>query len=121
MKTISNKANQTSNKRAFAIVVLMVLSGMGMFGQQTKNEIAAPAVINSVEVASANANEAQMELVSWFMGSKQSQLSIGAQASGTISTNNTGKKQFINNGLTPNRILSRTFMKKAINHDSTIA
>lgn len=122
MRTISNTANQTSNRRLFAIVILLVLSSIGMFGQQTKNEIVAPAIINTVEVASANTNtDAQMDFVSWFMGTKQSQLSNEAKATNTISTNNTGKKQFINNGMTPNRILSRAFLKKAINHDSTIA
>ena len=123
MKTISLQANNTtSNRRLLVLFVLMLLSSVGMFGQDMKNEIAAPAVFTTVEVAATNSNtESQMELVSWFMGSKQSQFSNAANTTNTISTNNSGKKQMINCGMAPNRILSRTFLKKAINHDSTIA
>lgn len=125
MKTISIQANnKTANRRLFVLFVLLVLSSVGMFGQEVKNEIVPVAVINAnmIQVANAGTNtEAQLEFVSWFMGSKQSQISNSANKSNTISTNNTGKKQFINNGMTPNRILSRAFLKKAINHDSTIA
>ena len=117
MKAIATN-NITSNKRLIALFVLLVLSSVKMFGQEVK---AVPAFINGVEVAAAgDANESQMELVSWFMGTKQSQVS-GVNATNTISTNNTGKKQFINNGLSTNRILSRTFLKKATNSQSTIA
>ena len=100
---------------------MLLLSSVGMFGQNVKNEIAAPQNIIVLSVAGANLNTtAQMELVSWFMGSKQIQ-NLNNTSSGATSTNNSGKKQLINCGATPNRILSRAFLKKAINHDSTIA
>jgi len=122
MKTVSNQANNlTSNKRVIVLFVLLLLSSVGMFGQETKNEIVAPVIVKTVSVTVASSTTSQMELVSWFMGSKQLQMSNGTSTMGTTSTNNSGKKQFINLGMTPNRILSRTFLKKAINHDSTIA
>ncbi|RZJ33075.1 MAG: hypothetical protein EOO51_14995 [Flavobacterium sp.] len=105
--------------RIFVMFVLLVLSSVRMFGQEVKAEKAVVIMTNTIAAAGEN-TEAQMELVSWFMGVKQTQVSNTNSAS-EISTNKTGKKQFINNGLTTNRILSRTFMKKAINHDSTIA
>jgi hypothetical protein len=122
MKAIATN-NTTTNKRLFVLFVLLVLSSARMFGQEAKNVIVAPvAFTNTIEVAAAgDATDSQMELVSWFMGSKQSQVSNTGNTSGNISTNKTGKKQFINNGITTNRILSRVFLKKTINHDSTIA
>ncbi|RYD54461.1 MAG: hypothetical protein EOP56_19165 [Sphingobacteriales bacterium] len=90
-----------------------------MFGQQTKTAFEVP-VVNGAQVAVNGADDdSNIELVTWFMASKQTQFT-GAVTS-EISTNNTGKKQFINCGMTPNRILSRAFLKKVINYDSTIA
>jgi hypothetical protein len=118
MKAIAT-SNITSNKRLIALFVLLVLSSVKMFGQQVKAETTA--FINTEVVASIDANESQMELVSWFMGTKQSQVSGSINTSSTTSTNKTGKKQFINNGLSTNRILSRTFLKKATSSQSAIA
>jgi hypothetical protein len=55
------------------------------------------------------------------MGTKQSQVSDSINTTSTTSTNKTGKKQFINNGLSTNRILSRTFLKKATASQIAIA
>jgi hypothetical protein len=123
MKTIALKNNQqTSDKRLFVLFVLLVLSSVGMFGQELKSNVA-PMTFTATEqiAADGDSTSSQMELVSWFMGTKQSQVSNAGGVSNTISTNNTGKKQFINAGMTTNRILSRTFLKKAISRDNTIA
>lgn len=117
MKTIATN-NKTSNTRIIVLLVLLVLSSVRMFGQEVKAE-ATPIVLTNA-IAAGDHTESQMELVSWIMGVKQTQVSNTA-TSGTISTNKTNKKQFINNGLTTNRILSRVFLKKATNNDSTIA
>jgi hypothetical protein len=121
MKTNVSKTNKkTSNKGLFAMFVFMLLSSAGAFAQTSKGE-AAPVVIENTSVATAgDTTDAQIEFVSWFMGSKQTQMNDEVKTN-TISTNSNSKKQFIDKGLTPNRILSRTLMKKAINHDSTIA
>jgi len=119
MKTVANNIN--INKRIIALVVLLVLSSANMFGQ-VKNEIVVPAVINTVEVAAADdATASQMELVSWFMGEKQSQVSNAVNASANPAGTKVGKKQFINNGLSTNRILSRAFLKKANSYHAAIA
>lgn len=106
------------NKRVIALIALLLLSGVGMFGQEVKPSVVAPASFETI--AAEGDDNASMELVGWLLASKQSQVkSVKMQS--TISTNATGKKNFINNGMTPNRILSRTFLKKAIAYDSTIA
>jgi len=122
MTTTFLKNTRTANKTLIAFIALLLFSTLGMLGQNVKNEIAMPEEAIVISVASANLNTAsQMELVSWFMGSKPSNLSNTNNVSNATSTNNSGKKQLINCGATPNRILSRAFLKKAINHDSTIA
>jgi hypothetical protein len=118
MKTNSLQA-ATSKRRILILLVLMVLSTAGMFGQEVKNEIATP-ITSSTIATVGDDTTSQMEFVSWFMASKQVHKS-GMENTNNTSTKLTSKKQFINNGLTPNRILSRAFLKKAINSESTIA
>ena len=106
------------NKRVIALIAMLLLSGFGMFGQEVKNQVVMPQAVEAI--AAEGDDDNSMELVGWLLATKQSQVK-SVKMESTISTNATGKKNFINNGLTPNRILSRTFLKKAIAFDSTIA
>lgn len=106
------------NKRVIALIAMLLLSGVGMFGQEVKASVVVPSSIETI--AADGDDDSSMELVSWLLASKQVQMK-STKMNNTISTNPTGKKNFINNGMTPNRILSRTFLKKAIAYDSTIA
>ena len=122
MKTTTLEAKQTNNKRLIALFVLLLLSCVGMFGQELTNNVSVTvSTTNTPIVSSSTNNDSQLELISWFMGSKQIQISNAAKNTNTISTNNSGKKNMINCGMTPNRVLSRAFMKKAVNYDTTIA
>lgn len=57
----------------------------------------------------------EMELVLWFMGTKKCKTSAGFDDSAT-----SHRKEIIQSGMTPNRILTRTFMNKALNYESTL-
>lgn len=116
---MSNNTADATAMRLFVLLAFMLLSCSGVFGQNKAVETIPVAIeVATPETAvAATAPEAQMELVIWLMGSKQIK-SGEVNASGVVTP---GKKQFINCGMTPNRILSRTFMKKAINYESTIA
>lgn len=123
----TNQNTITSNVTSIRMVVLfalLLLSSVGMFGQNTK-EVSATAITMTTTVASnddtaataATAVEANsnMNFVSWFMGTKQ-----------TPKTNMTSgdaynKKQLINSGIAPNRLLIKAFLKKAANYQSTVA
>ena len=109
--------NNTSNKRMITLLILLLLSSLGMFGQEVATDTATPV---ATTVVSGFESDSEMELVSWLMVSKQVQGNAG-KVSNTTSTNNSSKKQMINSGMKPNRILSRAFMKKAVNYDSTVA
>ena len=106
------------NKRVIALLAMLLLSGFGMFGQEVQIEV--PQNINQYEIAAEGDQDTSMELMGRMFAAKQSQVK-SIKMDSTISTNATGKKNFINNGMTPNRILSRTFLKKAIAFDSSVA
>lgn len=105
------KTNTTlTANRIIIMLVLVLLSNVKMFGQQAEN-------IKPVSVAQTLIAEtdSQMELVSWLMGTKQSHTTNAAEA--VIATKSTAKKQFINSGMQTNRLLNKTFLKKAVNKD----
>lgn len=68
--------------------------------------------------ATTSTREANLEtnfnFVSWFMGTKQSVKESATKES--VST----KKLLINSGVAPNRILMKTFLKKAQNQTSSV-
>ena len=119
MKYFSLKAN---NQALFNLVILFVfilLSNVSVFAQSTKDVVD----VNSLEInankktenASIGSSSNNMNFVLWFMGSKQ-------DPNSTISTEGTNtKKQIITSGVAPNRLLIKSFLKKAVNLDSMIA
>jgi|SRR6478672_5497946 len=114
----------TENKnRILFIVLLFVLSSMRMFGQtavtpvtiETKKEVAITFTQETTQLASL---ESQIDFVGWFMGSKQSHNDESQSA--TTSTTASTKKQILTSGITPNKVLYRTFMKRVSSKDSAI-
>ena len=56
--------------------------------------------------------------MNWFMGSKQGQT---IQKADETATTVSRKKQIISSGVTPNKVLYRTFMKRVISQETAIA
>ena len=126
MKTATQNTttkNSFSGIRMIVLFVLLVSSSFTMIGQN-KNEVAATAetfqvVASDDTVAAAQSNmttNTSMNFVSWFMGTKQTP---NANQSGDATVSQ--KKQMINSGIAPNRLLIKAFLKKASNYSSTIA
>lgn len=124
---MKNTSQITANQKAtskVSVVVLFVLllSSVGMFGQNV--ETAKPATVeiqvtvagDDTTVATTTEANSNLNMVSWFMGSKQT-------PKATISNDGSAssKKQMINAGIAPNRLLIKAFLKKASNYQSTIA
>lgn len=105
----------------FLIVLFVFVSVSSAYGQTVAEnnsdlnisiETNSPdTIITKQEDTSANSN---MNFVLWFMGSKQD-----PNAKITPSGTNT-KKQFMTSGATPNRLLIKAFLKKAVNFESAI-
>ena len=62
--------------------------------------------------------ESQIDFVGWFMGSRQ--LHNDDNQSATSSNMAPTKKQILTSGITPNRVLYRTFMKKVSSRNNEI-
>jgi len=124
--TTQNTTIQNSFSRTGLVVlfVLFLLSSVGMVGQNVQP--AASTVTFEVSLASsdetvattqaATTTNTTMNFVSWFMGTKQTPSN---NQSGEFSTST--KKQMIQSGIAPNRLLIKAFLKKATNYNSTIA
>ena len=109
--------------RILFLIVLFILSSLRMFGQTTTTS---KAIQNEVEVecgfqqnqTSIVSIDSQIDFVSWFMGSGQSQMNDNESAHKSNST--VTKKQILTSGVTPNKVLYRTFMKRVISQDNAI-
>ena len=112
-----------NKNRIVFFILLFILSSMRMFGQT----VSPPTVIENKEEITINCNqvetsivslESQIDFVGWFMGSRQSH----GDDSQSVSTSNSAptKKQILTSGITPNRVLYRTFMKRVSSKDNAI-
>jgi hypothetical protein len=112
----------SENKKGLIILfVLFLLSSVGMFGQ-TKEVVATQpvTVVQEVTVASTQmiAADSNADFMNWFMGSKQTQsLKDNNQDSNSAIAR---KKQIISSGVTPNKVLYRTLVKKIISQENAI-
>lgn len=125
--TATNTTNQkSSNAILVMMLVVLLLSSVAMFSQNTAAVQEAAATSNELvsndmttetaaTVTAATESNTNMNMVSWFMGTKQTPNANGAQAAPS------SKKQMINAGIAPNRLLMKAFLKKAANYQSTIA
>ena len=106
---MNTTANTTSNTiKIMVVLVMMLLSTVG-FAQNTI-EVAATVATTTTTVES----NTSINMVSWFMGTKQT------TNENTIKESNS-KKQMLTNGIAPNRLLIKTFLKKASQYASNIA
>ena len=120
MTTVAQITVNQKNTRLVVLFVLLLLSSVGMFGQEaapiaasinTENTVTAD---DNVSTTTATATESNLNIntVSWFMGSKQTPKTNGAMNS---------KKQMINSGIAPNRLLIKIFLKKASSFQNAVA
>lgn len=118
--TVNQKA---TSKVSLVVLFVLLLSSVGMSAQNvetakstTDNIEITVAADDNATVAHASEANSSLNMVSWFMGSKQTPKSTISNEGATSS-----KKQMINAGVAPNRLLIKAFLKKASNYQSTIA
>lgn len=125
MNTNTTSTSFISENRKFLVVLFIVflLSSVGMFGQ-TKTEVTPvcePTTTTTTictETVKAVAFDSDVDFMNWFMGSKQVQT---IQKADETATTVSRKKQIISSGVTPNKVLYRTFMKRVISQETAIA
>jgi hypothetical protein len=100
--------NTTSNTiKMMVVLVMMLLPAVGF----AQNTIEVPAVAAQTTTVESNTS---INMVSWFMGTKQT-------TNENITKESNSKKQMMTNGIAPNRLLIKTFLKKASQYASNIA
>ncbi len=123
MNTNTTSTSFISENRKFLVVLFIVflLSSVGMFGQ-TKTEVTPVCETTTTtictETVKAVAFDSDVDFMNWFMGSKQVQT---IQKADETATTVSRKKQIISSGVTPNKVLYRTFMKRVISQETAIA
>ena len=116
----------TKNKTFLFFFLLFLMSSIGMFGQDKSNYNEKVLIENtpsftegftSTPIASV---ASQIEFVGWFMGSKQIQSIQSSFQEATSGSRGITKKQILSYGISPNKVLYRTFMKKVNSQDNAI-
>jgi hypothetical protein len=105
-----------SNKRLLIVIGLVLLSSGGVFGQTAPKEISITIDAVSMKTEQTIASENDMDFMNWFMGSNQSQ----NRNDSSNTTNISLKKHFISSGITPNRVLYKTLLKKVTSMDRAL-
>jgi hypothetical protein len=105
-----NTTSLSSTAKALLVFVLFVFSQVAF----AQDQVAAP---NQELTATSTASSVSetLNFMSWFMGTKQN-----VQPNSVQDLKGSSKKQLINSGIAPNRLLHKTFSKKAANFNSAI-
>jgi hypothetical protein len=120
MTTTTNTTTQT-NVRLFVLFVLVVVSSTGVFGQNTTTVLPSTTSTQvsiskeaTMTITTENGVASNSDFAVWF---------TGAQSTNNVKTTatNFGKKQLINSGVKTNSVLIRSFLKKVISQESSVA
>ena len=107
MNTTANTIPSNGIKM-MVVMVMMVVSTVGF----AQNSIEVPVV--ATVAPSATEYNASMNMVSWFMGTRQT-------TNENITKESNSKKQMMTSGIAPNRLLIKVLLKKASQYASNIA
>ena len=119
MNTTTQNISTSNTKTIVILFVLFLLTSVGMFGQTKATATAtATTIVNVVNTPVQQvALDSDVDFMNWFMGAKQTQ-TVQDAATGTDNTIIARKKQILSSGVTPNKVLYRTFVKKVISQES---
>ena len=119
MNTTTTTSTTSNTKTIIILFVLFLLTSVGMFGQTKATATAtATTIVNVVNTPVQQvALDSDVDFMNWFMGAKQTQ-TVQDAATGTDNTIIARKKQILSSGVTPNKVLYRTFVKKVISQES---
>ncbi len=98
-----------------ALFVCMFLSTSTVFGQETKNEVSIVEPTTEMVSTENSVAASTTEFAVWFVGSVNK---TSTAKKGTLSF---GRKQLINSGITTNKVLIKTVLKKIVGQESSVA
>jgi hypothetical protein len=107
---MQHSTSTSSTAKALLVFVLFVFTQVAFAQDQVttpKQEFTSTSTASSVSET--------LNFMSWFMGTKQN-----IQPGSTQDLKGSSKKQLINSGIAPNRLLLKTFSKKAANYNNAV-
>ena len=111
--------NQNTSHSTFSAsvkwMVVLVFALVCSVGFAQEKQTTSTQDVATTSPASSSVSES-LNFMSWFMGTKQN-----IQPGSTQDLKGSSKKQLINSGITPNRLLLKTFMKKAAVYNNALA
>lgn len=107
-----------NHKNHMAIVLLLSVFSTTLVAQ-SKEKIQKTAV-ETVTFDNLVSIDTQIEFLSWFMGSNRPQFSTDLKEDNLSNPKGITRKQIMSLGITPNKVLYRTFMKKVSSKDADI-
>lgn len=110
----NTSANTTSTTKLIVLFAMLLLSSVGVFAQSAPEAMNVEVAVTGSNMSTVEANP-NLNMVSWFMGTKQTPKAAVSQDGGV------NKKQMINSGIAPNRLLIKAFLKKANDFQSSVA
>lgn len=112
--TYNTDRKTTKTLFLFMMFVLFSFSGFAQSPSTSNVEFNGKVESTDVKVETSRATS-NMEFALWFMGTKQ-------DPNATLSTEGTNtKKLIITSGMAPNRLLIKAFLKKVVNHESSLS
>lgn len=122
MRLYNSILSAGNQKLQLLLVVLCFVFGSAVFGQVApKNS----SVLNGSEAVKISENNitsvtSQIEFVSWFMGSNQPQFTNELKDDQKFQSKGITRKQILSLGISPNKVLYRTLLKKISSKDADI-
>lgn len=116
-KTSVSAPSYKMRVRSLVLVVFAMSCGEAFSQDQAAVGLQPNIEAPQAKISSQSGSSAAKELLIWFMGNKQFSPTLDESRT----DDDSGKKIFINLGMSPNRILSKSLMKKALNFEQTTA
>jgi hypothetical protein len=111
--------NQTTSTFTSAVslkwMVVLVFTLVCSVGFAQEQKLTTAQELTATAASTTSVYES-LNFMSWFMGTKQH-----IQTGAAKEVNGSNKKQLINSGIAPNRLLLKTFMKKAAVYNNALA
>jgi len=110
-----NNANQTTSSLSSTVKVVVLFVVFMFCGVAFAQDQVSSSQQELTSTTSANTVSESLHFMSWFMGTKQS-----VQPNSVQDLKGSSKKQLINSGSAPNRLLLKTFSKKASSFNTAV-
>jgi len=113
--TNTNTQKRNSIVTLFVLFVVMFLSTSTVFGQETKKEVSIVEPTTEMVSTENSVAASTTEFAVWFVGSVNK---TSTSKKGALSF---GRKQLINSGITTNKVLIKSVLKKIVGQESSVA